>query len=392
MTSRTSRIAINAGSGYLPGLDYVVIGATLAAEELGIEIVGIRDGYDGLLRPDRYPEGGLVTLDGRSVAARRGGSLLGTAARTDPFRVRTVAAGHQVEEVDRSPALLEALQAARIDAVVSLVGGSAVTGMHALSVAFKLHRQGLRTVCVPKSVENEIGGVPLAFGYNSVLAHTAETLDRVRIAALDVGRLAVVEVPGQHAGWLALQSGMATLADEILLPEIPHDLREVAAALAARERAGRRPALVVVAEGARPVAVAAPAADTGGLRASLAPNADPDLGEGEHVIDRSGAAARSVATGLQRLGDRDVLPLALGHLVRGGAPTALDCQLGLAYGAGAVRALHAGEDGVLMAYEAPDQVRSVPMREALNRVRTVPSSSGIVQIARSLGIAFGVRR
>jgi 6-phosphofructokinase 1 len=388
----TRRIAVNIGSGYVPGLDAVVTGAVLAATALGWEIVGIRDGYDGLLFPERYPAGGLVNLDAHVVETRGRGSLIGTAARTDPFRVRTVNAERQVEEADRSDALLGAVRAAGIEAVISIVGGSPITGLHALSVAFKLQRKGLRTVCIPKSVENDIASVPQPMGYNSVLSHTADTLDRIRTAAQDAGRVAAVEVPGQHAGWLALQCGMAALADAVLIPEIPYDLARVADALATREREGRRPALIVVAEGARPVADAASVAgEADALRASLTPNADPELGSGEHVIDRAGAAVRSVAFALQRLTDRDVLPLALGHLVRGGAPTAWDRQLGLAYGAGAVRALEAGESGVILAFQAPD-LRSVPLAESLNRVRTLPASSELMQIARMLGIAFGDRR
>jgi 6-phosphofructokinase 1 len=391
VTPTRRRIAINIGSGYVPGLDAVVVGAVLAAQRLGWDVAGIRDGYDGLLFPDRYPEGGLVKLDAHAVdAVGRGGSLIGTAARTDPFRVRTVNAERQLEEVDRSEALLGALGAAGVDAVVSLVGGSPLTGLHALSVAFKLYRKGLPTVCIPKSVENDIASVPQPFGYNSVLSHTAETLERIRTAARDVGRLAVVEVPGQHAGWLALQAGMAALADAVLIPEIPYDLADVAMALAAHERAGRRPALVVVAEGARPVAGERAPAEPDPMRASLTPNADPALGAGEHVIDRGGAAANVVAVALQRLTDRDVLPLALGHLVRGGAPSVADRQLGLAYGAGAVRALQAGETGVMLTFQAPE-LRSVPLAESLNRVRTIPASSEFIAIARSLGIAFGDR-
>lgn len=149
---------------------------------------------------------------------------------------------------------------------------------------------------------------------------------------------------------------------------------------------------MVVAEGARPVAGGATAApDAGGLRASLTPNADPEFGEGEHVIDRTGAAAKSVALALQRLTERDVLPFSLGHLVRGGASTALDRQLALAYGAGAVRALHAGEDGVMVTFQPPD-LKTIPLHETLNRIRTVPAESELMHIARALGIAFGDQR
>lgn len=390
MSEGIRRIAINIGSGLVPGLGLVVAGAALAADRLGVEVVGIRDGYDGLLYPERYREGGLVPLHPAIAdTAGCGGSLIGTAARTDPFCVRTISADSQIDEVDRSGDVLQALRAARIEAVISIVGGSPITGLHALSVAFKLHRKGLRTVCIPKSIENEIARVPQAFGYNSALSHTAETLFRIRTGARDVGRLAVVEVPGQHAGWLALQSGMAAIADAILLPEIPYDLASVASALAADESVGRRPALVVVAEGARPAAGAdAPPRPVGGLRASLTPNADPDFGEGAHVMDRTGGAAAGIAVALQRLTDRDVLPFSLGHLVRGGGPTAVDRQLGLAYGAGAVRALHAGEGGVMITFE-PSGIESVPLGETLGRIRTVPAASDLMQTARALGIAFG---
>jgi 6-phosphofructokinase 1 len=124
------------------------------------------------------------------------------------------------------------------------------------------------------------------------------------------------------------------------------------------------------------------------MRASLAPNADPALGQGAHVIGRTGAAANAVATAIQRVTEREVMPMALGLLARGGAPTALDRQLGLAYGAAAVRALQAGENGVLVALQPPD-VKSVPLTEALNRVRAVPAASELVHIARALGLALG---
>ncbi len=213
-------------------------------------------------------------------------------------------------------------------------------------------------------------------------------LDPIRAAAQDVGRLAVVEVPGQHAGWLALQSGMASLADAILLPEIPYDLAKVAQALLHDQDARSQSRLVVVADGARPVQSATSTVPQGGLRTSLTPNADPAFGEGEHVIDRTGATSKSVALGLQRLTDRDVLPLALGHLVRGGQPTVVDRQLGLAYGAGAVQALCAGTDGVMITFNLPE-IKTVPLAQTLGRIRTIPATSEIMQIARALGIAFG---
>ncbi len=389
------RIAINSG-GYVPGLNAVIAGTVLAANRLGWEVVGIRDGYDGLISPHSYPDRGLVKLDSRIVenAAGNAASLLGVAPRNDPFRIRTITANDYVEEVDRSSELLESIRAERIDAVVSIVGGSAPTGAHTLNVAFKLSQKGLRTVCVPKSVENDVAGTALSFGYNSALDYTVDTLERVRTAARDVHRIAVMEVLGQQAGWLALQSGMAVCADAVLIPEIPYNLHKVAAKLREDEKMGRRPALVVVAEGAIPIAGGASLTEgpqteqRQSFRKSLSPLSDPQLGEGARVIERSGLAAETVALKLQKLTDQETFPLVLGQLACGGTPTAVDRQLGLGYGAGAVRALNSGRSGVMVVFQPPD-LMFVPLAESINKVRTVPANSEFMQVARALGISLG---
>ena len=203
----------------------------------------------------------------------------------------------------------------------------------------------------------------------------------------------MVEVLGAQTGWLALQSGMAVCADAVLIPEIPYDLKKVASKLLENEKAGRRPSLVVVAEGSTPKNGAGASAsdavqDVHGLRKSLSPLSDPRFGEGARVIERSGAAAESVALTLQRLTDHETFPIVLGQLVRGGAPTAVDRQLGLGYGAAAVRALQSDKFGVMVAFQPPD-LTFVPLAEAINKVRTVPADSEFVQIARSLGISLG---
>ena len=387
------RIAITSGGGYVPGINFVVAGAMRAAHQLGWEIVGVRDGFDGILVPENYPEGGFIKLNRHIVDDLGGhsGSILGTAPRNDPFRVRTINADDYVEEVDRSGELLEKLRAEKIEAVISIVGGSALTGAHALTVAYKLARKGLRIVCIPKSVENDVAATALSFGYNSALSHTTETLERIRTAACDVHRLAVVEVLGAQAGWLALQSAIAVCADAVLIPEIPYDLEQVAAKLWESEKAGQSPSLIVVAEGAKPKAGTEGAIAEGserGLRKSLSPLSDPRFGEGARVIERSGLVAEGVASNLQRLTDHETFPMVLGQLVRGGAPTAVDRQLGLGYGAGAVRGLQADKSGVMVAFQPPD-LAFVPLAEAINKVRTVPADSEFVHIARSLGICVG---
>ncbi len=369
----------------MPGLNSVLTGTVLAAHELGWEVVGIRDGYEGVLFPERYPEGGWMTLTPALMESLAGatGCVLGMASRTDPFHIRSINEDNAVEEIDRSDDLLAFIRKERIDAVVSIVDPQA------LSILFKLHRRGLPIVCVPKSAQNQVAATELSFGFNSALSFTVELLDRARQAAQSARRIGVVEVIGEHAGWLALQSATAVCADAVLLPEIAYDLKKVAAKLRERLQAGRRHGLVVVAEGAKSAARARPstgASPTDPMRAALSPGARGE--EGSHVIESAGDAAERVALELQRLTDHETQPLVIGPLVNGGPATAVDRQLGLGYGAAAVRAIHGNQTGVMVAFQPP-ALRFVPLAEAINKVRTVPADSVFIQIARSLGIALG---
>src|SRR5512139_2615378 len=247
MTTPVKRIAVNVGGSYVPGVNAVITGVVLAAHEVGWDVVGIRDGFDGLLAPERYANGGLLPLSPHMVGrlSAGGDAILGNATRTDPFRVRHVNAENMVEEVDRSGDLIARIAAEQIEAVISVVGP------RALSILFRLHRQGLPTVCVPTSVENDVAATQLSFGFNSALSFTVDMLDRVRQAAHAAQKIGVVEVLGEHAGWLALQSGIAACADAVLIPEIPYELETVAARLRDTIGVGRTSGLVVVAEGAR---------------------------------------------------------------------------------------------------------------------------------------------
>lgn len=384
MTLNIKRIAINFGGGYVPGLNAVITGAVLAAHELGWDVVGIRDGYDGLLFPERYPEGGLLKLAPQMMEDLPGadGCILGTAARSDPFHVRGVNADNMVEEKDRSDELLDMIRKENIDAVISVVGS------RALGILWKLSRKGLQTVCVPKSIENDVAATMLSFGFNTALSFVADMLERARQAAQSARRIAVVEVPGEHAGWLALQAGMSVCADAVLIPEVPYDMRVVAEKLKQRAKAGRTFGLVVVAEGAKPIAglnIAQKTSDVK-MKAALSPGATGS--EGVHVIERSGQVAAEVALELQRMTDRETYPLVLGQLARGGAPTVVDRQLGLGYGAGSVRALNSDQSGIMVVFQPPD-LKFVPMTEAINKVRVVPADSEFVKIARALGISLG---
>ncbi len=383
MSKQMRRIAINLGAGYVPGMNAVFMGAALAAGKLGWEVVGIRDGFEGLLYPDHYTDDGLVTLSPQLIENLdpAGAGLLGQSGRIDPFQARVIDDDGMVEEVDLSDELLERLKAEQIDALISVVGGRGLT------ILYKLHRKGLNTVCVPRSIENDIATTAVSFGFNSALSFTIEMLDKARQAAQSARKIAVVEVLGEQAGWLALQAGIAACADAVLIPEISGDLHTVAARLKDKI-ANRRPyGLVVVAEGARVSEDTKTDSEPTSLKASLSPLAAADS-SGEHVIQRSGQAANTVATQLQLLIAEETFPLVLGPWARGGAPTAVDRQLGLAYGAGAVKALNAGKNGTMVAFVPPD-INFVPLSEAINKVRTVPADSEFIQIARSLGICLG---
>lgn len=376
------RIAINVGAGYVPGINAVITGAAMAAGRMGWEIIGIRDGFEGLLHLDRYPDGGLVTLSPQLVENLdpSAGGILGQSARIDPFHVRQVNEDDMVEEVDMSDKLIKRLKTENIDGLISVVGGQG------LSILYKLHRKGLNTVCIPRSIDNDIASTSVSFGFNSALSFTIEMLDRARQAAQSARKIAVVEVQGAQAGWVALQAGIAACADAVLIPEIPCDLKILAGRLKDKISPRRPYGLVVVAEGAKLIKQTQKNESTSSLKASLSPLATGEASE--HVIHRSGKAAETVATDLQLLIAEETYPLVIGPWVRGGKPTAVDRQLGMAYGAGALQALKAGKNGVMVAF-VPPEIKFVPLAEAVNKVRTVSADSEFLKIADSLGIYCG---
>jgi 6-phosphofructokinase 1 len=354
----------------------------MAAGRMGWEMVGIRDGFEGVLRPDNYPDGGLVTLSPKLIEHLdpSAGGILGQSARIDPFHVRNINEDEMVEELDMSDELLKRLRAENIDALISVVGGQG------LSILYKLHRKGLNTVCIPRSIENDIASTSVSFGFNSALSFTIEMLDRARQAAQSARKIAVVEVLGSQAGWVALQAGIAACADAVMIPEIPCDLKILAGRLKDKISPRRPYGLVVVAEGAKFTKKTHKEENPSSLKASLSPLATGE--SSEHVINRSGKAAEVVAMELQLLIAEETYPLVIGPWVRGGKPTAVDRQLGMAYGAGALQALKGGKNGVMVAF-VPPEIKFVPLAEAINKVRTVPVDSEFLKIADSLGIFCG---
>ena len=263
----------------------------------------------------------------------------------------------------------------------------AVVGGQGLTILYKLQRKGLNAVCIPRSIDNDIASTSVSFGFNSALTLTIEMLDRARQSARSARKIAVVEVQGEQAGWIALQAGIAVCADVIMIPEIPVDLKNAAETLKNKMSAGKSYGLVVVAQGAKFINQAKKQEVVSSLKATLSPLATSDSNSA-HVILTSGQAAETVATELQLLIAEETYPLVIGPWVRGGTPSAVDRQLGMVYGAGALQALKVGKNGVMVAF-VPPEIKFVPLAEAINKVRTVPADSEFLKIATSLGIYCG---
>jgi 6-phosphofructokinase 1 len=361
------KIAINTGGGDAPGLNAVIHGAVYAARGLGWDIAGIREGYDGILEPERYPDGGLMELHRSTVReiSHLGGTILGTTNRGNPFRRVVENQDGSKQEVDFSDEVINRLRKHNIDAVI------AVGGDGSLTIANELHKKGLRVVGVPKTIDNDLESTTLTFGFNTAVSFATECIDRIHSTAHSHRRVMVVEVMGRYAGWIALHAGLAGRADAILIPEIPYSIDAIADHLKRRNREGKPYAIVVVAEGAKPIGgdVTVKSSEVG-------------------RVERLGGVGETVADQLQELTGQESRSIVLGHLLRGGSPTAIDRNLGVAFGTGAVSALDKGLDGVMVALKPP-RLEFVPLEQAVAKLRLVPLDGEFVIAARALDICFG---
>jgi 6-phosphofructokinase 1 len=358
------RIAINTGGGDAPGLNAVIHGAVYAARGLGWQIFGIREGYDGLLQPERYPDGGLWELHRSAVReiAHLGGTILGTTNRGNPFRRVVEQPDGSKKEVDCSDDVIQRFRNHKIEALI------AVGGDGSLTIANQLHRKGLCVVGVPKTIDNDLESTTVTFGFNSAVSFATECIDRLHTTALAHGRIMVVEVMGRYAGWIALDSGLAGRADAILIPEIPYSIEKVAAHLKRRHEEGKPYSIVVVAEGAKPIGGEVTVKSREAGRA-----------------ERLGGVGDAVAAQLQERTGKESRSIVLGHLLRGGSPTAMDRNLGVTFGAGAVYALSQGRNGVMVALKPP-RLDFVPLEEAVAQLKLVPLDGEGVLVARTLDI------
>ncbi|WP_420810945.1 6-phosphofructokinase [Desertimonas flava] len=363
------RIAISTGGGDAPGLNAVIRAAVLAGDNQGWEVVGIRDGFNGLMNPDGYPEGGVIHLTRDSVRGivPLGGTILGTTNRGNPTCYPVLQPDGSYVEVDRTEELVGMFADAGIDALVTIGGDGS------LAIANRLHEAGLRVVGVPKTIDNDLDKTHQTFGFDTAVSFASECIDRLFSTATSHGRVIVVEVMGRYAGWIALEAGVASSAHAILIPEIPFDLQPVADLIAERDKRGAKFSIVVVAEGATPV----------GGTVSV-------LGRAVGQAEKLGGIGAQVAAGLEELTGKEARTVVLGHLLRGGSPTSFDRLLGLRFGAAAIRGLVAGYDGVMVSLNPPT-VDYVPLAEATSRMKSVPLDCDTVLTAREIGINFGDR-
>ena len=367
MAGPIRRIALSTGGGDAPGLNAVIRAATLAALNRGWQVVGIRDGFNGLMNSDEYPDGGVIELtrDRVRAIAHLGGTIIGTTNRGNPTAYPMQQPDGSWVEVDRTAELLERFDQHEIDALITIGGdGSLTIGNH-------LYQAGLHVIGVPKTIDNDLEHTTSTFGFATAVEFATECIDRLFSTATSHGRVIVVEVMGRYAGWIALHAGTAGNAHAILIPEIPFDLEPVAATIMQREQRGAKFSIVVVAEGAIPR----------GGSVSL-------IGKSVGQAERLGGIGDKVAAELQRLTGKESRTVVLGHLLRGGSPTAFDRLLGLRFGAAAVRALEQGLDGVMVALDPPT-VNFVPLAEVTERQKLVQPDCDTMLTARDIGINFG---
>jgi ATP-dependent phosphofructokinase / diphosphate-dependent phosphofructokinase len=341
------RIGLLTGGGDCPGLNAVIRAVVRKGiDAYGDQLIGFRDGWWGVLE-NAFEE---LTMESTRGILPRGGTILGS-SRTNPFR--------REEGVDL---VGETLERNQLDGLI-VIGGEDTLG-----AAARLHAEGLNVIGVPKTIDNDLGATDVTFGFDTALHVASEAIDRLHTTAESHHRILVVEVMGRHAGWIALHSGVAGGADVILIPEIPFDIDEVCRLIRRRHDRGRPFSIVVAAEGAMPkegtMSVTAGRLDEFG---------HPRLGGIGHRLEQE----------IEQRTGFETRATVLGHVQRGGTPTAFDRVLATRFGLAAIDAAHDGAWGMMTALRAT-HIERVPLGQAVAELRTVP-----VEEYRRFGVLFG---
>ncbi|HYN24791.1 MAG TPA: ATP-dependent 6-phosphofructokinase [Pyrinomonadaceae bacterium] len=355
-------VGILTGGGDAPGLNAVIRAVVKTATgQFGMRVIGIEDGFEGLLGETRTRP--LSQLDVRGLLPR-GGTILGT--RNRGRFVEHTAGGLATSSKEVYDEAVNNLSRLNLDALVVLGGEGTLT------IAAEFDRIGVPVVGVPKTIDNDLACTELTFGFVTALDIATEALDRLHTTAESHDRVMILEVMGRNAGWIALHSGIAGGADVILIPELPFSMDSVADKVRARDQGGSNFSIIVAAEGA---------VEAGHEQIFQ------DSGDKEHA-PRLGGIAQYCRTQLEAITGKETRCVVLGHLQRGGRPNAFDRMLATTYGAHSVRALAEGKHGTMVALQAGDVV-TVPISEAVANVKTVPADGQMVRTARDTGISFG---
>jgi 6-phosphofructokinase 1 len=356
------RIGILTGGGDAPGLNAVIRAAVKTAIfEYGCEVFGIRDGYDGFIE-----ERGVVPLGVESVRGilPRGGTILGAANRGNPYARKVMRDGREVT-IDVSDEIVRGIKKLKLDALLVLGGDGT------LRIAHELFQKGVPVIGVPKTIDNDIGGTEATFGFDTAVNIATEAIDRLHTTAEAHHRVMVLELMGRDAGFIALHAGVAGGADVILIPEFPFKFEAVAAKIRSRVEKGYLFSILSVSEGAKP--------QGGGQVFSR---------KGDEVyVPRLGGIGHLVGEYIERQGFETRVTV-LGHLQRGGTPTAFDRWLATRYGAAAVRLAAKGGFDRMVALQS-GQITDVSLEEALAIPKRVKADDDAVVTARGMGISFG---
>lgn len=363
--SKVKKIALLTGGGDCPGLNSAIRAVVQACTlEYGIQVVGIPDGFKGLLENKFVP----LDLINTTGIFSKGGTMLGSSNVDTPFSVPVVKNGQKIYE-DRSDEVMEHLRHERIDAMI-VIGGDGTQ-----AIASGMAKKGLNVVGIPKTIDNDLNGTECTIGFFTAVSTAVDALDKLHTTAESHHRVLVVEVMGRNAGWIALFAGLGGDADAILIPEIPFEPRKIATFLNDLYHTRKRYSIVVVAEGAKPVG--------GDVTVNRIIEDSPEK-------IRLGGIGNRVAAELEELTGRETRSIMLGHLLRGGAPVGFDRILASRFGTAAARAIAQGEFSTMVAYKG-DRVELVPLDTGAGKNRFIGTDSEFLLAARERGISFGDR-
>ena len=354
--SNINCIGIATGGGDAPGLNAVIRAATKAAIlKYGWKVIGIPDGFDGLIWPEKSFE---LTLKEVSGILPRGGTILGTTNRGNPFSYKTTENGKEVTR-DISDQVIANARKLGIDALISIGGDGSQT------IGNELFHKGMNVVGVPKTIDNDLSATDITFGFDTALHTVSDAIDKIHTTAASHHRVMVVEVMGRDCGWIALEAGLAGGAHVILIPEIPFTIRRVCEHIEDREKIGKHFTIVVVAEGVKPPL---------------------EFKENRRASSIGNLLGNALAYG----SNKEVRVSVLGHIQRGGTPSPFDRILATRFGVAAVELIAKGGFGRMVCLRG-EHVQSVDIAEAIGHLKRVDPDGELLRTARALGIGFGDR-